>query len=319
MGFFKSFFSGKAENAADEKQKNDQKRFEIFKYDGMRAQRMGRSDYAIQCFVEALQLQEDFETMGYLAQTYIQTGKLDEARELLQRMTQAEPEHVPTLLTLANVCYMQEDYPAMAEAAQQAIRIEAGNAMGHYLLGKAENGQGNGLMCVAHLTKAIVLKDDFIEARLLRAEALIQMRQFKEAEEDIEAVLAHNPEEESALLLQGKLKESTGAPDEAAKCYRIITELNPFNEQAYLALGQLYITQKKLPEAIALFDEAIDLNPEFAAAYHERGRAKLLNGDKEGSMEDMKKGLELNPKEGEHFNGEYSNQPGGRQTDILGL
>ena len=29
----------------------------------------------------------------------------------------------------------------------------------------------------------------------------------------------------------------------------------------------------------------------------ERGRAKLLNGDKEGSMEDMKHRLELNPKE----------------------
>ena len=98
-----------------------------------------------------------------------------------------------------------------------------------------------------------------------------------------------------------------------------MTENNPFNEQAYLYLGQLYIGQKKMTEAIALFDEAIELNPNFAKAYHERGRAKLLNGDKEGATEDMKKELELNPKESEAFNGEYNNQPGGRQTDILGL
>ena len=39
MGFFKSFFSGKQEKPETEKQKNDQKNFEIFKYDGMRAQR----------------------------------------------------------------------------------------------------------------------------------------------------------------------------------------------------------------------------------------------------------------------------------------
>ena len=38
-----------------------------------------------------------------------------------------------TLLTLANVCYMQEDYAAMAEAAQKAIAVEEGNAMAHYL------------------------------------------------------------------------------------------------------------------------------------------------------------------------------------------
>ena len=36
MGFFKSFFSGKSDSPANEKQKNEQKNFEIFKYDGMR-------------------------------------------------------------------------------------------------------------------------------------------------------------------------------------------------------------------------------------------------------------------------------------------
>ena len=74
-----------------------------------------------------------------------------------------------------------------------------------------------------------------------------------------------------------------------------------------------------LAEAIELFTEATELNPNFAEAYHERGRAKLLNGDKEGSAEDMKKGLELNPKEIQNFNGQYGNQPGGSTSNILGL
>lgn len=319
MGFFKSFFSGKSDNPADEKQKNDQKNFEIFKYDGMRAQRMGRADYAIKCFTEALAIQEDFETMGYLAQVYVRTSQLDEARQLLERMTEKEPGHTDTYLALANVCYMQEDYPAMAEAAQKAIAVEEGNAMAHYLLGKADNGQGDGIMCIAHLTKAIVLKEDFTEARLLRAEALLKMQQYNEAAEDIDAILAQDPDDESALLLRGKIKEATQQPEEAETDYLHVTELNPFNEQAFLCLGQLYIAQKKLTEAIALFDEAIELNPNFAQAYHERGRAKLLNGDKEGATEDMKKELELNPQEIQSFSGQYGNQPGGPQTNILGL
>lgn len=58
MGFFKSFFSGKSDSPANEKQKNEQKNFEIFKYDGMRAQRMGRTDYAIKCFTEALAIRK---------------------------------------------------------------------------------------------------------------------------------------------------------------------------------------------------------------------------------------------------------------------
>ena len=305
--FFKSFFSGKSETPESEKQKNDQKNFEIFKYDGLRAQRMGRPDYAVKCFIEALAIKEEFETMGYLSQLYIQMGETAKARELLEKMAAMKPDVTSTFLTLANVCFIQEDYQAMEEAANKAIAIEEGNAVAYYLLGKARKGQDDDLMTIAHLTKAITLKDDFIEARLLRAEALMNLKQYKDMMEDIDAVLAQNPEEETAMLLRGKVKEADGKDEEAEEDYKLVTEINPFNEQAYLYLGQLYINQKKLTEAIGLFDEAIELNPNFAEAYKERGRAKLLNGDKDGSVEDMKKSLELNPKEEAGLNGEFKN------------
>ena len=259
------------------------------------------------CFTEALAIEEDFETMGYLSQLYIPMGETEKARELLEKMAVMEPHVTSTFLTLANVCYIQEDYKAMEEAAGKAIAIEEGNAVAHFLLGKARKGQDDEIMTIAHLTKAITLKDDFIEARLMRAEALLKMKQYEETMEDIDAVLAQNPEEETAILLRGKVKEANGQEEEAETDYKFVTEINPFNEQAYLYLGQLYINQKKLAEAIALFDEAIELNPNFAEAYKERGRAKLLNGDKDGSVEDMKKSLELNPKDEASLNGEFKN------------
>ena len=320
MGFFTSFFSGKTGNTAGDKQKSDQKNFDIFKYDGMRAQRMGRHDYAIRCFNEALAIMEDFETRSYLAQSYQQTNALDEARAQLERMASLEPEHTGTLLALANVCYMLEDYPAMAEAAQKAIdREEEGNAPAYYLLGKATHKQGDLIMAIAHLTKAVALKDDYTEARLLRAEILAGMGQYAEATQDIEAILATNPESEEALLLRGKVREACGQAEAAEQDYRAIIEANPFNEQAYLQLGMLYIAQQKPAEAIAVLDEAIEQNPGCAQAYHERGRARLMQGDKEGSTEDMKKSLELAPDEAKSFNGEYRTQQLGNTGDILGL
>lgn len=319
MGFFTSFFSGKPSDPEAEKQKNRQKNFEIFKYDGLRAQRMGRLDYAVKCFTEALKLQDDFETMGYLAQVYVQTVRLDEARRLLERMIRLEPTLVSSYLTLANVCYMQEDYAAMAEVAQKAIGIEAGNATAHYLLARADLGKSNDLMGVAHLTQAIALKDDFLEARLLRAEALVKMGQYKDALEDIEAVLAQDPENEAALLLRGKVRETTGAIEEAEADYRQVIELNPFNEQAFLNLGLLYIRLNRPADAVVLFDDAVELNPSCADAYRERGRAKLMSGDKEGAAADMKKALELDPKEAEALTGHFGNQPLVKQTDVLGL
>ncbi|MDR0892475.1 MAG: tetratricopeptide repeat protein [Mediterranea sp.] len=315
--FLKSLFSGKQESTEDEKKKSDQKKFEVFKYDGLRAQRMGRLDYAMKCFNEALALDEDFETMGYLSQAYIQTGQYAPARELLERMTALEPHVARTFISLANLCYLQEDYPAMEAAANKAIALDEGDAMAFYLLGKARKGLGDDLMTVAHLTQAIALRDDFMEARLARAEALLGMKQYKEAMEDIDAILAHTPEEETAILLRGKVREATGKVEEAEADYRLITEINPFNQQAYLYLGQLYIGQKKLDEALSLFDEAIELNPEFAEAYKERGRAKLLNGDKEGSIADVKKAMELKPEEEATVNGEFRTPDLGSKPEVL--
>lgn len=316
--FLKSFFLGKQDSQVDEKQKNEQKNFEIFKYDGIRAQRMGRPDYAEKCFTEALAINEDFETMGHLSQLYIQTGELAKSIELLERMASLEPHMVSTFLTLANVYFIQEDYAAMESTAQKAIHADANDPTAYFLLAKSYKGLGNQLMAVAHSTKAISLKEDFVEARLMRAEVLIEMQQFKEASDDITYILSQNSNEETALLLRGKVKEAEGDEEGAEADYRLVTEINPFNEQAYLYIGKLLITQKKLETAISIFDEAIELNPNFAEAYKERGKAKLLNGDKEGSVEDMKKSLELNPKEGVALNGQFNNQEN-QSTNVLGI
>ncbi len=316
--FFKSLFSGKSESPEEDKQKSDKKNFEIFKFDGLRAQRMGRPDYALKCFTEALAIEEEFETMGYLSQLYIQMHELDKSLELLRRMAEMEPQMTSTFLTLAQVYYIQEDYSEMSRAAQTAIETDENNAPAYLLLAKADYGLKDNFQTIANLTKAILLKDDFTEAHLMRAEVLLEMHQPKEAKEDIEAILTEHPEEEAAILLHGKLNEALGNTEAAEADYQSVIGMNPFNEQAFLCMGQLYITQNKLSEAIELFDEAIELNPNFATAYHERGRAKLLNGDQEGSVEDMKKSLELNPKEGAHVNGQFDNQSM-RSSNVLGL
>jgi tetratricopeptide (TPR) repeat protein len=317
IDFLKSLFGAKEEQVGDGQNKNRKKDFEMFKFDGLRAQRMGRTDYAVKCFTNALMIEEDFETMGYLSRIYIQTHKPDEARRMLNRMIALEPEWVDTYLTMAHVCYIQENYADMAKAAQKAIELEDGNANACYLLAKAHQGLQEDRMAIAQLTKAIDLKNDFMEALLMRAEVWLQMEQHREAQKDIEAALELNGEEETALLLRGKLKQATGDAEGAENDFKMITGLNPFNEQAYLYLAQLYIAQKKLTEAIGLLDEAIELNPDSAAAFRERGKAKLLNGDKDGSAEDMEQALQLGPKETENLNESFDN-PGRNPSGILG-
>ena len=308
--FFKSLFSSsKAATPEEEKSKNDQKNFDILKYDGVRAQKIGQVAYAIKCFTEALKLQEDFETMTYLVAAYTTANKAEEALEVLNRMVELEPDHINTLLTRVNVLFMLDKDADVIVDCRHILELEETNHLAWFLMGKAKRTTSDPLGAIADLTKAIALKEDFTDAYLMRARILLSMQQATEALPDVEKAITLAPEEETSYLLRGRIHEAMGNIDAAAADYQNVLELNPFNDEATLLVCQLLITQERLDEAITFFNEAIDLKPDFSKAYAERGRAKNLKGDKEGAFEDLKKSIELNPEgdearklEGQHTN-----------------
>ena len=302
MGIFSSLFGGN-KKTEDNKEKN----FDILKYDGIRAMRIGKLTYAIKCLEEATAIQEDLETMQHLVNVYIRVNQMDDARRLMNRMTELAPDQPLVFQSLASLCYMQEDYAGMNEACQKALALDDQNANHYFLSAKAAVGLKNGIQANAMLTKAIMLNETFTEAYQMRAEILWVMRQAKDASEDIEKLLEMNPEDENALLLKGEILAVGGEEEQAMGLIDQVLALNPFCEKAYLLKGNYFLAQKEFDKAIEVYNEALEINPNFAQAYHERGRVKLAKGDKAGSMEDMKKAIELAPENGANITGEYNN------------
>jgi len=300
MGIFSSLFGG---NKKTEEEKN----FDILKYDGIRAMRIGKLTYALKCFEEATAIQEDLETMNHQANCYIRVNRMDEARTLMNRMTELAPDRPLVFQSLASLCYMQEDYKGMDDACQKALALNDQEPTTYFLAAKAALGMKNGIQTIAMLTKAIMLNEEFVEAYQMRAEVLWQMRQAKNAHEDIEKLLSMNPEDESALLLKAEILAAGGGEEQALSLIDQVLNLNPFCEKAYILKGSYYLAKKEYDKAISVYDDALEVNPNFAQAYHERGRVKLAKGDKQGSMEDMKKAIELAPENGANISGEYNN------------
>ena len=302
MGIFSSLFGG---NKTPEE--NKEKNFDILKYDGIRAMRIGKLTYALKCFEEATAIKEDLETMQHQANTYVRMNRMDDARQLMVRMTELAPDQPLVFQSLASLCYMQEDYPAMNEACQKALALNDQDPATYFLSAKAAVGLNNGIQAIAMLTKAIMLNEEFVEAYQMRAEILWTMRQAKDANEDIEKLLSMNPEDENALLLKAEIMAVSGAEEQALEIIDQVLALNPFCEKAYLLKGSYFLVKQAFDKAIAVYDEAIEMNANFAQAYHERGRVKLAMGDKKGSMEDMKRAIELAPENGANISGEYNN------------
>ncbi|MGN0222026.1 MAG: tetratricopeptide repeat protein [Prevotella sp.] len=260
------------ESAEEQAQKEEEKRFDKLKYDGVRATRSGHADIAIHCFVEALKIHEDMEIRDYLARTLISADALPQAIEQLKILAQAAPDNTEVLKQWARVAYMQEDYATMEEICTKALAIDDKDAATLYLQAQATAGQGNAIQAIALLTQAITTDSRLATAYLMRARLLLSMGDVKGAAEDADHLTQTYGESEETLMLQAQVAHVQGNAAKALELYGKVTELNPFSVEAY----------------------------------KERGKVKYEQGDTKGAQEDMQKVLELNPNALANVNGEYS-------------
>lgn len=296
MGFFSSLFS-QAKTEEDHQQKADQKNFDILKYDGIRAQRMGKPEYAVKCFTEALKIQRDSETMKYLISACYMLNRYDQALEVLHEMVESGDEPAVALLMRANLHFTMENYAEAAADCAQAIESEPDNHFAYFQLAKAEIALGEPSKAIDHIGHAIRLNDNFAEGYALRANINLAMKKGNAALADIAKVIELTPEDEMAYLLRGRIHELLDDADAAFADYQQALEFNPFNEEAWLLAGRFMMTRERYDEAIALFDEAIEHNENFAKAYAARALAKHQTGDHEGALADEETAGELNPDE----------------------
>ena len=306
MNFLKKLFAGNNEPEENVRHKNEERNFDILKYDGIRAQRIGKWIYAEKCFKEALNIRPDLETASLLVSTSLQLNKLEQAHEVLGQMISLEPQRLQSYLDLARVCYLQEHYDDMLATAQQAAQLVPDNETPYFLQAQAYHKLGDSIHTIVALTQAISRKEDFTEAYLMRGQVLLEMKQYNEALEDVDFLLKHDSIDEEALRLAAEVQQGLGNEDEAVTYYRKVIDLNPFNEHSYEQIALIHARKKEYEQAIATLDEALEIN-EKAQLYQLRGKLKMDSGDKEGALADMKKALELNPESENRISGHFDN------------
>lgn len=269
----KSLFGRKEEDPEKKKVEEAARNFDVFKYDGVRALRSGQLPYAIECFNHALDIRDDLEVRDYLSQALIRNNELLPAYDQLQKLHEAQPDNLQVLHRMADVTYMMEDYVTMADVCEKALLLDKNDPETLFFYARACIGQDDRVNAIAMLTKAIAVKEDFAEARLLRGQTLLEMGDTESASEDVDWLLQHTKDSEDVLLLQAQVDTAKGDLQKAADVYTKVIELNPFSLQAF----------------------------------RERGAIRLKLGDKEGAEEDMKSVLELDPKATEQINGKFDN------------
>ena len=199
MSLFKFLFGSKAENTPEAKKASDEKSFDVLKYDGVRALKIGQADYAVKCLRAALEISDDLECHDYLSQALMRAGDLPGAIEQVNILSEAQPENVDIYLRKADIAYMMEDYKMVGDACEKALLYDSDNALALYMYGRACMGMGDDANAVAMFTKSLAATDSFGDAMLLRGRAYLSMGDVDSAADDAEHLMRLNPDNEDVL------------------------------------------------------------------------------------------------------------------------
>lgn len=264
MGFFKTLFTGKEESEEEKQEQQMKNQFDVFKYDGIQAQRYGKMDYALECFRRALEIQDDMETRVIYANALVGQNDLEGAIEQLEKVREVAPDDKEVLFNLAELYFQTEQYEQMEGVCNATLQLDENEAATHYLLAKMYKAKGDMINAVAQCTMAITKRADepFAEAYYLRAQLLFEMQQYTEAEADIDIVLQLDEENDEYLMMKGECCEALQKPEEAKECYTKVKTINPYVTKAYLRLGAILMAEGKKEEAAKIVEEGLQLAPE---------------------------------------------------------
>lgn len=226
-------FGGTEETPEQQEAGRKQRNFELLKYDGVKAAKMGQLDYAVKCYREALKLNDDPEVHDYLAQALVRLSQFEEALAELQILAGQAPDNQNVLMQMAHVAYLMEDYDRMAELCQQLQTMAPESAAACYLGAQAALGHHQPAEAVSLLTRAIGLRDDYAEAYLLRGRTLLTMGQLEQAAADAQWLSDSVGDQEDVMVLSGRVAVARGQVKEAqAICDHVLEQVNPFCTEA---------------------------------------------------------------------------------------
>jgi cellulose synthase operon protein C len=189
------------------------------------------------------------------------------------------PDEVVPLLAKAlllagepgKVIALDHDFPL--ESPQAVADLKTTVAIAH---AKAGDGQ----KALADIAAALQAKPEWAPALLIRADEFAARRQFVQANQIVDSVLARAPDTPDALVFKADLmRQAGGDPEAAIALYRRALQAEPGDLPAFGALVDQMLVKNDFEGARRQIDAMNQLRPGAAAVIYFRARLAAQQGD----------------------------------------
>jgi tetratricopeptide (TPR) repeat protein/WD40 repeat protein len=150
-------------------------------------------------------------------------------------------------------------------------------------------------LAVARWSLSIALLPLNPEAYLRRGRAYVQLKQWREAADDLGVALTLHPSNSDSQVWfeLGYACAEAGRPEQALPAYSRCLQLDPKSKTAWNNRGVVYERRGELEKAAADYSRAIELDAKYDIAWNNRSRVHASLGRWEKAVEDCTRLLEL--------------------------
>lgn len=196
-----------------------------------------------------------------LAHSYSMLGENKKAIGEFMKILAINPEHAPSLNSIALIYYDEADYSKCLEFALRAVKADPGTAHHHYILGLA----------------------------------YYRLNKADRAESALNDAIAIYPEYTEAIICLGHIYRQKQEHSAAIKLYQKALKNEPNNIEANFSMGLTYYDMKSWNQALFAFEKTVSFDPKHREAWNLIAACYRNLGQWEKAYNSYNRVLELEP------------------------
>jgi Flp pilus assembly protein TadD len=233
------------------------------------------------------------QTLQRLALSYENSGRLKEARSILETVGSGQAPNVPLLLDLARVAYKQADHEGALGYLAHARDLEPDNPGIHFFLGVVLIEMDLPFEAEKSLSRAAELDPRNASVVYSLGAVNSQMQKWDKAAVWFERYCALKPEDPHGKLALGSAYFASMADDKARKELESVATDSGTAAGAHYYLGRMAVRANDFDAATKELRQAVALSPQYAEAWAELGFTYLQRDEYAGARQALERSLAL--------------------------
>jgi protein O-GlcNAc transferase len=222
-------------------------------------------------------------------------GKLDEAKNIYQKILEGNPKHPDSLHLLGLIELDKRQFEVAENLVRKAVAEQDNFHIFHNTLGNIFKAQKKYTDAVISYERALSIKPDFYEPLNNLGASLLSLGKLEEAQKYFQQAITVNPQNANAIHNMATTLEKQKKYEEAIQYYQRLLVLKPAAADVYLSLGNLFYLTKNSEEAKKCYQKILELKPDDTEMLSRLGRIYLEQAQFEKAMKYYSRLLSIRP------------------------